>query len=95
MLSSPRLTVGKEFEVQVQSSHELSSLSVVVIGQKGIVHSEQFIIDAKDFNFGIVASNQMKPEATLFVFYHEETGEIVHDRVTLRFDDSLPNRVRS
>lgn len=69
-------------------------VSAVVIGRSGILFSDTFLSENSEttsFSFVVVAD--MIPEATLFVYYHERSGEIIHDRVLLKFNEKLPNNV--
>lgn len=79
-------------EVEVRGIAEPEHVSAVVIGRTGIVYSNSFLSSNSDTtSFSFTATPDMVPEATLFVYYHEASGEIVHDRVDLKFNDQLPN----
>lgn len=69
-------------------------LSAVVIGRTGIAYSTSFTSSNSDVTtFSFTATPDMVPESSLFVYYHEISGEVIHDRIQLEFKEKLPNSV--
>lgn len=91
-----RLQKNKEVEVEIRGIADPEHVSAVAIGRTGIVYSNSFLSSNSDTtSFTFTATPDMTPEATLFVYYHDASGEIIHDRVELKFDEQLPNDVSS
>ena len=82
--------------VKVQATKDFLELHAVVIGRSGIVLSRVFTgLSRFSENFNLTTTPEMLPDATLFVYYFQPTGEIIFDRLALSFDKALPNKVRS
>ena len=76
------------------ATKDFSELYAVVMGRRGVIFSEVYTGPSRVSEiFNFTATSQMLPEATLFVYYFQPTGEIIFDRVDLSFDKALPNKV--
>jgi Alpha-2-macroglobulin bait region domain len=65
-----------------------------VIGKGGVLASHRKKPNSKEFVFQFWATFAMVPEAALVVYYYRPNGEIIADRVELKFEDRLDNYVR-
>lgn len=80
--------------VNVSASNEFTTLYAVVLGRPGIIYSKIYSSSERSFQtFKLELSSEMVPEATLFVYYYQSTGEIIYDRLVLPFEKQLPNQV--
>ena len=74
----------------------METLHVLVIGQEGIIHSQEFA-DAAGldiYKFPIKLTENMKPEALVLAFYVKpETGAIIYDEILLSLGFSIDNAV--
>jgi Alpha-2-macroglobulin bait region domain len=64
-----------------------------VIGRGGVLASHRKTPNSKEFVFQFWATIYMVPEAILVVYYYRPNGEIIADRVTLKFENRLDNFV--
>jgi Alpha-2-macroglobulin bait region domain len=80
--------------VQVKSTEALMYLYYQVIGKGGVLVSQRIKpYNLKVFVFNIWATFAMVPTAELVVYYYRPNGEIIADRVTLKFENRLDNYV--
>jgi Alpha-2-macroglobulin bait region domain len=81
--------------VNVTASNEFKTLTAVIFDRTKVVFSETFSSTSRNVQaFDFEATSEMIPEATLFVYYIQPSGEIIHDRTVLSFEKRLPNYVR-
>jgi len=74
----------------------METLHVVVFGISGIIHVEEFPdAEGKDvYDFALKLTENMKPEAKMFVFYvHEKTGVLIYDELSINLGFSIDNSV--
>jgi Alpha-2-macroglobulin bait region domain len=88
------LDIFKHVKVQIRATEIIDYLYYQVISKEGILVSQQVNPNAKIFTIKFNATFAMVPEATLIVYYYRPDGEIVSDRVTLKFENRLHNFVR-
>jgi Alpha-2-macroglobulin bait region domain len=88
------LDIFKHVKVQIRATETIENLHYQVISKEGILVSQQVNPNAKIFTIKFRATFAMVPEATLIVYYYRPDGEIVSDRVTLKFENRLDNFVR-
>jgi Alpha-2-macroglobulin bait region domain len=88
------LDILKYIKVQYRATETVTYLQYQVISKEGIVVSQQVNPRAKIFTITFRATFAMVPEATLIAYYYRPDGEIVSDRVTLKFENRMENFVR-
>jgi hypothetical protein len=85
---------NKFITIQVKATENLQYLHYQVVGRGGILASHLVNPrNSKVFTFRVWATFAMVPEASLIVYYYRPDGEIVSDRVELRFENRLENYV--
>jgi Alpha-2-macroglobulin bait region domain len=88
------MDIFKFITVQVKTTEILQYLHYQVVGKGGVLASHQVNPRKRRvFTFRFWATFAMVPEAFLIVFYYRPNGEIVSDRVELKFDNRLDNYV--
>jgi hypothetical protein len=88
------MDIFKFVTVQVKATENLRYLHYQVVGKGGILASHQVNPrNSKIFTFRFWATFAMVPEAVLIVYYYRPNGEIVSDRVALKFENRLDNYV--
>lgn len=86
--------MGNSVTVKVRSSSELKKVHAVVLGRVGVSFSKTLQATEPDsLEFSFEATSEMVPQATLFVYYYQPTGEIINDKVLIKLDQKLPNHV--
>jgi Alpha-2-macroglobulin bait region domain len=88
------MDIAKFVRVQVKATEGMKYLYYQVIGRGRILASHRVNPhNSRVFVFRFWATFPMVPEAVLVVYYYRPTGEIIADRVTLKFEKSLNNYV--
>jgi Alpha-2-macroglobulin bait region domain len=91
---SHRMDILKFIRVQVKAIEAMKYLYYQVIGRGGVLASHRVKPpNSKVFVFRFWATFAMVPEADLVVYYYRANGEIIADRVTLKFENRLANYV--
>jgi Alpha-2-macroglobulin bait region domain len=88
------MDIFKFVRVQVRATERMKYLHYQVIGKDGVLASH--IVNphnSKVFVFRFWATFAMVPEAVLVVYYYRPDGEILADRVNLKFENRLDNYV--
>jgi Alpha-2-macroglobulin bait region domain len=80
--------------VQIEATEIIANLYYQVISKERIIVSQQVNPSAKRFTIKFRGTFAMVPEATLIIYYYRPDGEIVSDRVTLKFETQMDNYVR-
>jgi Alpha-2-macroglobulin bait region domain len=88
------LAIFQSTRVEIRATEKIKKLYYQVIGKDGVLVSEQINPFSKIFSIEFRATFAMVPEASLIVYYYRPDGEIVSDRVTLKFENRLDNYVR-
>jgi Alpha-2-macroglobulin bait region domain len=87
---------SKFVRIQVRSTEAMKYLYYQVIGRGRILVSQRVNTrNSKLFEFKFWATFDMVPEAVLVVYYYRPSGEIIADRVDLKFENRLENYVSS
>jgi Alpha-2-macroglobulin bait region domain len=90
----PRTDIYKFVRVQVKATETMKYLYYQVIGKGGVIATHKKITySSRVFVFKFWATFPMVPEATLVVYYYRPNGEIISDRVSLKFENRLNNYV--
>lgn len=84
-------------EVNVKGNENLKELHSIVIGRTGIVYQNSHEIDLEDkkFSFTFPITKWMAPECNLIVYYMQSKGEIIYDRIRMKFDAQTDNNIVS
>jgi CD109 antigen len=78
----------------VTSKHEMTYLSCRIFACNQLVDYLMFpVSNEKTFKFEIVASHKMFPKAHIVVFYINDEGFMISDKVTINFEKELSNSV--
>jgi Alpha-2-macroglobulin bait region domain len=93
-----RPKINKEVKIEVEGNGEWKDLYSVVIGRTGIVHNivhklTKKQIDDKKMQFDFTATSWMVPSANVIVYYIQDNGEIIYDKIQIDFDSDMPNNV--
>jgi hypothetical protein len=96
LIFSPK--VGEKVKISVEFRGEWENLIVVVIGRTGLVSTKVVPtspeIEAKQkVTIELPVTNLMVPSAHVIVYYIQQLGEIVYDRIKLDFEGKFPNQV--
>jgi Alpha-2-macroglobulin bait region domain len=88
------MDIFKFVRVQVKTTESMKYLYYQVIGKGGILASHRVKPhNSKVFVFKFWATFPMVPEVVLVVYYYRPNGEIIADRVGLKFENRLDNYV--
>jgi Alpha-2-macroglobulin bait region domain len=78
----------------VKATEPMKYLYYQVIGKGGVLASQRMKTrNAKVFVLSLWTTFRMVPEAALVVYYYRTNGEIIADRVMLKFEKRLGNFV--
>jgi CD109 antigen len=88
------MDIFKFVRVQVKVTEPIKYIYYQVIGKGGVLASHRKNLpNSKVFVFRFWATFPMVPEAVLVIYYYRPDGEIIADRVTLKFENRLDNYV--
>jgi Alpha-2-macroglobulin bait region domain len=88
------MNIFKFVRVQVKATEAMKYLYYQVIGKGSVLVSQRVSTsNLKVFVFRFWATFAMVPDADLVVYYYKPNGEIISDRVTLKFENRLDNYV--
>ncbi|CAH1733711.1 unnamed protein product [Chironomus riparius] len=88
--------IGNQVLISANTTGELETLHVLVIGQEGIIQSQEFpdAVGMDVYKFPIKLTESMKPEARVFAFYVKpESGVIIYDELQLSLGFSIENAI--
>jgi CD109 antigen len=92
LIFSPK--IGSEVSVEVLATEQLTSLTYQILGRSNIIESKTLqTSNTKSFNFKFIPTALMAPKASLVVFYVRPDGEIISDRLEVKFGFELQNFV--
>lgn len=89
-------SVGDKIRYKAQTTGEMESLHVLIIGLNGIVHYEEFsdAIGKDVFDFDVQLTEEMKPESRGIAFYvRPSDGIIVYDEFVISLGFGIENLV--
>jgi Alpha-2-macroglobulin bait region domain len=88
------MDIFKFVRIQVKATEPMKYIYYQVIGKGGVLASHRKKThNSKVFVFKLWATFAMVPEAALVVYYYRPNGEIIAERVTLKFENRLDNYV--
>lgn len=91
------LKVNKEARIKVEVSSDFDLIRYVVIGRTGILEmkNRSIPVGVNTFEIKFMATSLMIPEFQVLVYHIQFSGEVIHDHLTLHFDEILTNNVRN
>jgi CD109 antigen len=89
-----RPTINQEVSVDVIATEELTYITYEILGRGDVLVSKTLpVAKDKSISFKFLGTFAMVPKATLLVYYIREDGEMVSDRIEIKFGDELQNFV--
>lgn len=77
------------------ATHDVKNLSYQVFNHGGIIESKILSIpSSRKFEVEISPTRAMAPKSKIIFYYVTSDGEIISDKVSLEFENKLPNNVR-
>jgi CD109 antigen len=93
---SPRYKITESVKIKVSSAKPMKKLNyhVVSLGKDGLISSGTLKVENKtEAEISFWPSISMMPKARVVVFYLEDNGKMVHDKINIEFEKELQNFV--
>jgi hypothetical protein len=79
----------------VLSTHQIEKLNYQIFNHGGAIDSKIFSVpNSKKFEVKIASQSSMAPNSEIIFYYLTSDGEIISDKISAKFEKTLPNDVR-
>jgi hypothetical protein len=73
---------------------KVGDIQYFLVDRTGQFISGKKTVNSESFQLSFEAKAWMIPEVHVLIYFFHKTGEIIYDKITVTFDESMPNKVK-